>query len=261
MIISLKNKNALVGGSSGGLGKAIAVQLAASGAAVTLLARNEAKLQQALSDLPKEEGQQHRYIVADFSDFENYINILSKYFENNTVDILVNNTNGPHAGSVLEKTEADYQQAFTMLFQTVQFTTALALPHMQQAGWGRVINLTSRTVKEPVDTLALSNTIRAAVTTWAKTLANAVAKHGITVNNILTGNFDTERLKQLFTLQAEAQGKPLEEIYKTTNQQIPMQRLGAPQEMANVVTFLASNQASYVTGINIAVDGGLIKSL
>ena len=261
MLISLKNKNALVGGSSGGLGKAIAIQLAASGANVTLLARNEKKLKQALSELPDDGGQKHQYIVADFSEFDSYKKIITEYFENTTVDILVNNTNGPKAGSVLEKNEDDYLQAFTMLFQTVQFTTALALKHMQQNKWGRIINLTSRTVKEPVDTLALSNTIRAAITTWGKTLANAVAKDNITVNNILTGNFDTERLKQLFTLQAEAQEKPLEEIYKTTTQQIPAQRLGSPQEMANVVAFLASEQASYVTGTSIAVDGGLIKSL
>lgn len=261
MIISLKNKKALVGGSSGGLGKAIAMQLAASGAIVTLLARNEEKLQKTLSELPKEEGQEHRYIIADFSDFENYRKILAKYFENNTVDILVNNTNGPKAGSVLEKSEEDYEHAFSMLFQTVQYTTTLALKHMQQNHWGRIINLTSRTVKEPVETLALSNTIRAAVTTWAKTLANAVAKDGITVNNILTGNFDTERLKQLFQLQANAQGTPLQEIYDNATKQIPAQRLGKPEEMANVVTFLASEQASYVTGTSIAVDGGLIKSL
>ncbi len=261
MIISLKNKNALVGGSSGGLGKAIALQLAESGATVTLMARNEEKLKEALAGLSINEGQKHQYIVVDFSDFDNYKKIISNYFENNSVDILVNNTNGPKAGSVLEKTDADFQQAFSMLFQTVQFTTSLALKHMQQNKWGRIINLTSRTVKEPVDTLALSNTIRAAVTTWGKTLANAVAKDNITVNNILTGNFDTERLKQLFQLQADAQGKSLDEIYETTTQQIPAQRLGTPQEMANVVTFLASEQASYITGTNIAVDGGLIKSL
>lgn len=261
MIISLKNKNAFVGGSSGGLGKAIAIQLAESGATITLLARNEEKLKQVLSELSIDGGQKHQYLVADFSDFENYKKIIGEYFQSNTVDILVNNTNGPQAGSVLEKTDEDFQTAFTMLFQTVQFTTSLALKHMQQNKWGRIINLTSRTVKEPVDTLALSNTIRAAVTTWGKTLANAVAKDNVTVNNILTGNFDTERLKQLFEVQAGAKGISLEEVYKQSEAAIPMQRLGTPQEMANLVTFLASEQASYITGTNIAIDGGLIKSL
>lgn len=261
MIISLKNKNALVGGSSGGLGRAIAIQLAASGANVTLLARNEEKLKQTLSELSVTDGQKHQYIVADFSDFEYYKTIISKFISDNSVDILVNNTNGPKAGSVLEKNEDDFLQAFNMLFQTVQFTTSLVLKYMQQNKWGRIINLTSRTVKEPVDTLALSNTIRAAVTTWGKTLANAVAKDNITVNNILTGNFNTERLKQLFQLQADAHEKTLEEIYESTTKLIPAQRLGTPEEMANAVTFLASEQASYITGTSIAVDGGLIKSL
>lgn len=261
MIISLKNKNALIGGSSGGLGKAIAAQLAESGANVTLLARNEEKLKQAVSELPAGEGQKHQFLVADFSDFEGYKKAISEYFKNNAVDILVNNTNGPKAGSVLEKTVDDFQTAFNLLFQTVQFTTSLALKQMQQNKWGRIINLTSRTVKEPVDTLALSNTIRAAVTTWGKTLANAVAKDNITVNNILTGNFDTERLKQLFQGQADAKGVSLEEVYKQSEAAIPMQRLGTPQEMANLVAFLASEQASYITGTNIAIDGGLIKSL
>lgn len=261
MFISLHSKNALVGGSSGGLGKAIALQLAASGSNVTLLARNEQKLKQALSELPATVAQKHQYLVADFSNFDIYKKVISTYFENNTVDILVNNTNGPQAGSVLQKTDEDYQQAFNMLFQTLQFTTSLALKQMQLNKYGRIINLTSRTVKEPVDMLALSNTIRAAVTTWGKTLANAVAKDHITVNNILTGNFDTERLKQLFQSQADARGISLEEVYKQSEAAIPMHRLGTAQEMANLVTFLASEQASYITGTNIAIDGGLIKSL
>lgn len=261
MIISLKNKNALVGGSSGGLGKAIAVQLAASGANVTLLARNEEKLKSALSELDVTQGQQHKYVAADFSDFENYKIIIAEYFSNNTADILVNNTNGPKAGSVLEKTEADYQDAFSLLFQTVQLTTSLALPQMQRNKYGRIINLTSRTVKEPVDMLALSNTIRAAVTTWGKTVATAVAKDNITVNNILTGNFETERLRELFQGQADSKGISLQDVYQQSEAAIPMQRLGKPEELANVVTFLASEQASYITGTSIAIDGGLIKSL
>ncbi|MFV0606341.1 MAG: SDR family NAD(P)-dependent oxidoreductase, partial [Niabella sp.] len=198
MHISLENKKALVGGSSGGLGKSIAIQLADSGATVTLLARNEEKLIQAISELPTPFGQQHQYLVADFSGIDNYKQIIAGYFKHNAVDVLINNTNGPQAGPVTEKTDEDYLTAFSMLFRTVQYTTALALEQMQQNKYGRIINLTSRTVKEPADALALSNTIRAAVCTWGKTLANAVAKDNITVNNILTGNFDTERLKQLF---------------------------------------------------------------
>lgn len=261
MIISLKGQKALVGGSSSGLGKAIALQLAASGATVTLVARNENTLKETVSQLSKNENQQHGYIVADFSNFESFKKTITTYFENNSVDILINNTNGPKAGTVLQKTSDDYQDAFSLLFKTIEFATMCALKAMQQKKYGRIINLTSRTVKEPVENLALSNTIRAAITTWAKTLANAVAKDNITVNNILTGNFDTERLQQLFQLQADAQGKTLNEIISASKEAIPTGRLGKPEEMANVVTFLASKQASYITGTNITVDGGLMKSL
>ena len=141
MKISLKNKKALVGGSSGGIGKAIAQQLAASGASVTLMARNEDKLKVTLGSLDTSEGQSHQYLVVDFSDYEEYKKIISKYFESNTVDILVNNTQGPSAGNALEKNVDDYQDAFDLLFKTVVFTTELALLHMIQNQWGRVINV------------------------------------------------------------------------------------------------------------------------
>ncbi|MBK7098977.1 MAG: SDR family oxidoreductase [Sphingobacteriales bacterium] len=261
MIISLKNKKALVGGASQGLGKAIASQLAASGASVTIMARNEEKLKAVVDEMPKNEGQKHQYIVVDFSDFEHYKIRLYDYFKTNTVDILINNTNGPKAGTVLEKTDDDYLAAFNMIFQTVQFTTSLAIPHMKENGFGKIINLTSRTVREPADNLALSNTIRAAVVTWGKTLSRDVAKYNITVNNILTGNFDTERLKQLFELQAATKNISPKEVLNKAKTEIPMLRLGRPEEMANLVTFLASEQASYITGATIPIDGGLLKSI
>ncbi len=261
MLISLKNQIALVGGASQGLGKAIANQLAASGARVTIMARNEEKLKAVVQELPVPLGQHHEYIVVDFDDFEGYKALISDYFRHHTVSILVNNTQGPRAGTVLSLQPEDYLSAFNLLFQTVQYTTALAIPQMKQNHFGRVINLTSRTVKEPADNLALSNTIRAAVVTWGKTLSKDVAKHNITVNNILTGNFDTERLKQLFQLQAQAQGSSLEQVTQQAQADIPMQRLGKPEEMANLVAFLASEQASYITGTSIAIDGGLIRSL
>ncbi|MFT3903708.1 MAG: SDR family oxidoreductase [Niabella sp.] len=261
MIISLQNQYSLVGGASQGLGKAVAMQLAASGATVTVMARNEEALKSLVKELPAPHQQTHQYLVVDFGDFTSFMGIIEKYFQTNRVDILVNNTNGPKAGTVLEKNYADYQEAFSLLFQTVQHTTALAIPSMKEKGYGRIINLTSRTVKEPADNLALSNAIRAAVATWGKTLSRDVAKYNITVNNILTGNFDTARLKQLFQLQAEAKGIPLETIVAAAEAEIPIQRLGKPEELANMVTFLASPQASYVTGTSIAIDGGLLKSV
>jgi Dehydrogenases with different specificities (related to short-chain alcohol dehydrogenases) len=261
MNIVLNGRKALVGGASQGLGKAIAMQLAASGASVTIVARNEEKLKKVLQELPVTEEQQHGYIVADFSDYGRYKAIMNDYFSSHSVDILINNTNGPKAGTVSEQTDADYQAAFSLLFQTVQYTTSLALQAMKEKQYGRIINLTSRTVKEPADNLALSNTIRAAVVAWGKTLARDVGKYNITVNNILTGNFDTERLRELFTLQAQAQNTTLEAITQKAEADIPLQRLGKPEELASLVTFLASEQASYITGTSIPVDGGLLKSI
>lgn len=261
MIISLKNKKALVGGASQGLGKAVAMQLAASGASVTIMARNEEKLKQVISALPSTEGLAHHYLVVDFSDFESFKAKMDDFFSAHFVDILVNNTNGPKAGTVLEKNDADYLSAFNLLFQTVQYTTALAVKGMKENHYGRIINLTSRTVKEPADNLALSNTIRAAVVAWGKTLSRDVGRYNITVNNILTGNFDTERLSELFGIQAKAQNISIDEITKKAEADIPLQRLGKPKELANIVTFLASEQASYITGTSVPVDGGLLKSI
>jgi 3-oxoacyl-[acyl-carrier protein] reductase len=197
MEISLIGKKALVGGSSAGIGKAIAEQLAESGASVTLMARSEDKLRKIVAGLPTEKGQEHKYLRVDFLDFDNYKEIISNYFENNHVDILVNNTQGPEPGSALEKTIDDYQKAFNLLFKNSVFTTELALKNMLINKWGRIINVASVSVKEPLSYLALSNTIRAALVTWAKSLATDVGVSGITVNSILTGNLDTERITQL----------------------------------------------------------------
>ncbi|HOZ97189.1 MAG TPA: SDR family oxidoreductase [Niabella sp.] len=261
MVISLANKVAWVGGATSGLGRAIAHQLAESGATVIAASRNEDKLKATITSLPVTFGQKHQFLQVDFDQFDEYKKIVDAFFQNQQVDILVNNTGGPPAGNVLTKSETDFQKAFNMLFQTVQYTTSKALPDMESKGFGRIINLTSRTVKEPADNLALSNTIRAAVTTWGKTLANAVAKNNITVNNILTGNFDTERLHSLFQSSAAAQNISVEEVVAQAAAAIPAKRLGRPEELANFVTFLASDQASYITGTSVAVDGGMIRSL
>lgn len=261
MQIFLNGKKALVGASSSGLGKAIALQLAASGATVTLLARNEAVLQELAATLPRPGQQEHQYLVADFSDIDAYKQKIDDYFAANQADILVNNTSGPSPGTALEKKDADYVTAFNLLFRTVQYTTEKALPHMIANRFGRIINLTSRSVKEPIEALALSNTIRSAVVTWGKTLATQVAKDHITVNNILTGNFETGRILELYEREAAAKGLSLETYKTQALETIPMKRLGQPEEMGNLVTFLASAQAAYITGTSIAIDGGLIKSV
>jgi 3-oxoacyl-[acyl-carrier protein] reductase len=261
MNVSLKNKKALVGGSSSGIGKAIATQLAASGASVTLMSRSEEKLKHAILELSATEGQKHGYLVVDFTDFEAYQKIISNYFKEHTVDILVNNTQGPEAGSALEKKVSDYQQAFDLLFKTVVFTTELAIAQMQKNHWGRIINVASVSVKEPLSYLALSNTIRAAVTTWAKSLATDVGVHKITVNNILTGYFDTNRIAQLNSKKAEQLNISEDEVRAEMESRVPLKRIGNPEEYGFLVAFLASDKAAYITGTNIPIDGGLLKSL
>ena len=261
MNINLNRKTALVGGSSGGIGKAIAQQLAESGASVTLMSRNADKLKRIVANLPTDQGQKHQYLVVDFSDFEGYATIISAYFENNTIDILVNNTQGPSAGSALEKLTEDYQQAFDLLFKTVVFTTELALQQMKENTWGRIINVASVSVKEPLSYLALSNTIRAAVVTWAKSLATDVGQYNITVNSILTGYFDTVRIEQLNAKKAEQLGIPASDVRADMESKVPVKRIGDPKEYGYLVAFLASDQAAYITGTQIPIDGGLLKSL
>lgn len=261
MQISLKGRKALVGGSSKGLGKAIAMQLAESGATVTLLARNESKLQSALKELPVPFDQKHQYLVADFSDFQQLKSIITSYFADNSIDILVNNTNGPAAGGVLDKGTDDYQQSFDLLFKTVCFIAMEALAGMRAANYGRIINLSSVTVKEPLQNLVLSNTIRSAVISWAKTLSREIAPAGITVNNILTGYFDTERLNEINQAQA-ANNNINPEAYKSQMKAlIPAGRFGNPAEFAYLVAFLASEQSAYITGTSIPIDGGLLRSV
>lgn len=261
MNISFKGKKALVGGSSGGIGKAIAQQLAASGANVTLMARNEDKLKSVLESLAASDGQSHQYLVVDFSDYQGYEKSISKFFESNSVDILVNNTQGPSAGNALEKNVDDYQDAFNLLFKTVVFTTELALVNMINNQWGRVINVASISAKEPLSYLALSNSIRAGLVTWAKSLSIEVGEKLITVNSILTGYFDTERIAQLNAKKAEQLGISEDEVLAEMKSRVPLKRIGDPKEYGYLVAFLASDNAAFITGTQIPIDGGLLKSL
>ncbi len=261
MNISLLGKKALVGGSSKGIGKAIAEQLASSGASVTLMARNEEDLKSVVSKLDTEQGQKHGYLLVDFSDFERLREVLKEFFQTNNIDILVNNTQGPEAGGALEKRVEDYQNAFNLLFKSVVLTTELAIAHMQRNQWGRIINVASISVKEPLNYLALSNSIRAAVVTWAKSLSIDVGKDNITVNNILTGYFDTDRIAQLNSKKAEKMGISPTEVRAEMEERVPAKRIGKPEEYGYLVTFLASDKAAYISGTNIPIDGGLLKSL
>ena len=261
MEISLKGKKALVGGASAGIGWAVAKQLAESGAEVTLMARNKQKLEKLVSELDRNAGQDHSYIAVDFNDFHTYSKQIAAYFAENTVDILINNTQGPSAGGALEKNIEDYQEAFDLLFKSVVFTTHQALKHMLEQKWGRVINIASVSVKEPLSYLALSNSIRAAVVTWAKSLAIDVGPHGITVNSILTGFFNTERLTQLNSKKAEKLGVPESEVWKAMEDLTAVKRIGDPEEYGYLASFLASDKSAFITGCAIPLDGGYLKSL
>ncbi|MCA5006561.1 SDR family oxidoreductase [Sphingobacterium bovistauri] len=261
MEINLIGKKALIGGCTSGIGRAIAEQLALCGANVTLVARNEGKLEDLIKKLDISKGQHHNFIVADFSDFESYKNIIMDFFATHSIDILVNNTQGPNPGTVEQKSEADYQEAFNLLFQNAVYTTNLAVSGMKQRRFGRVINVSSMTVKEPQDNLVLSNTMRTALVSWSKSLSNVVAKDNITVNSVMTGYFDTERLSSLMENQAKSQGVSFEEIKSKRVDSVPMGRLGDPKEYGYLVAFLASEYASFLTGASIPLDGGIAKTI
>ena len=261
MIISLKSKKALVGGSSKGLGNAVAYQLAMSGASVTLVSSNKDRLIKTVNDLRNKTGINHDYLVVDYNNFEDYKKIIKKYLDTNPIDILINNTQGPKGGNVMNVSIEDYQKSFDLLFKSVVFTTMLAIENMKKNKWGRIINMASMSVKEPLSYLALSNSIRSAVTTWGKTLSNDLGLYNITVNNILTGYFDTERINQLNLDKAKKLNIDVEEVYNTMKELVPLKRIGDPKEFSYLVTFLASDNAAYINGANIPIDGGLIKSL
>ena len=261
MKIDLTGKYALVGGATGGIGKAIALVLAECGAEIYLMARNKEKLQVTLQELSTDNGQSHGLIVTDFMDYDNHKLILQNFFANHHVDILINNTNGPAGGEIESKSESDYLQAFNLLFQNAVFTSNLVLNHMKKQGFGRIINVSSLTVKEPQDSLILSNTMRIALVSWCKSLANAVASDGITVNSIMTGYFATDRLYSLMEAQAKKQGAPLLNIEKARIESIPAKRLGDPKEYGYLAAFLASPFANYLTGASIPLDGGLSKAV
>ena len=258
MKIDLTGKNALVGGSSKGIGLGIATELANSGASVCLMARNETKLKEIVDQLPNSEN--HSYLVVDFSKFEEYKIKIEEYIKNNQVDILVNNTQGPPAGNSLSKNIDSYQEAFDLLFKSVVHTTSLVIPHMQKNKWGRIINVTSVSVKEPRNYLVLSNSIRSAVVAWAKSLSVDLGPDGITVNSILTGYFDTERIKELNKEKSKSLNISETEVLDKMKSLVPVSRLGRPEEYGYLVSFLSSDNAAYINGASIPIDGGLLKS-
>ena len=259
---SLNGKRALVCGSSQGIGRAIAVHFAKMGAEVILLSRNQTGLNNVLDILNIENDQKHTHLVADFSAPEVLKQILTeKLPELGPVHILLNNTGGPSPGLIQDAVPDQFIDAFSKHIICNQILVQAVMESMKMDGFGRIINIISTSVKQPIPGLGVSNTIRGAVASWSKTLAAELAPFGITVNNILPGATDTARLQAIVDAKATKMNKSREQIVTDFKREIPMGRFARPEEIANVAGFLASELASYVTGVSIPVDGGRTSCL
>lgn len=262
MNLDLTGKNALVGGSTQGLGWATAVELALLGANVTLLARDEEKLKARVAELDTSKGQQHGYAVADFSDPETLKTALQMYQQRiSKTHILVNNTGGPAGGPILDAAPEAFLAAFSAHLICNQLLVQAVVPGMKEAGFGRIVNVISTSVKQPLPGLGVSNTIRGAVASWAKTLAGELGPFGITVNNVLPGYTRTARLDAVATMRAKASGKSQEEIETAMMADIPARRFGEAYEFGAAAAFLCTPAAAYINGVALAVDGGRTSSL
>lgn len=256
MDINLKGKNALVCGSSGGIGKATAIELSNLGANVTLLARNSEALTEALKELHHGPGQHHDFIIADTSKHEDFRHKLIGLAAQKTIHILVNNSGGPPAGDLLSADIETFRNAFDQHLLANQIAVKVLVPEMKKIASGRIINIISTSVKQPLHGLGVSNTVRAAVANWSKTLATELARWNITVNNVLPGATETDRLNAIVSNKAANNKVSSEKIREEMIAEIPMKRFGKPEEIAAAVAFLASPAAAYITGTQITVDGG-----
>ena len=265
MNLDLKGKNAFVGGSSKGIGKAIAFELARLGASVTLVGREEPSLMQCLIDMSfiGSSEQRHDYVAVDFSDPDKVKSAVERHMKksNKAYHILVNNTGGPGSGKIVDAEEKDFIKAFEAHVICNQVLTKLFLEGMKKSGYGRIVNIISTSVKQPLPNLGVSNTIRAAVANWAKTMANELGEFGITVNNVLPGATETDRLTAIVKTKSEKTKLSVEAVREEMLKEIPMKRFGKADEIANAVAFLASPAAAYINGINVPVDGGRTGSL
>ena len=256
--LDLSGKHALVCGASQGIGLAAAQQLAGLGARVTLLARNLDRLNEALSSLP---GEGHAVAVADFQRPDEVKRVAKDIVEAHDVHILINNSGGPAGGPITDAAEEAFLNTFKQHLINNQLLAQAVLPGMRRAGWGRIVNVISTSVKAPLVGLGVSNTVRGAVANWAKTWANEVASDGITVNNVLPGATLTGRLTSLAAAKAEATGSTSEEVLAGMAAKVPAGRVGQPEEVGYAIAFLCSPAAGYISGINLPVDGGRTPSL
>ncbi len=253
MDLGIKSKRALVMASSKGLGKSVALQLATEGVEVMICGRNEASLIETAKEITALSKTKIHFTVGDLSSADDRKKILNACKDKmGAIDILVTNSGGPPFGDFEKHEETDWEQAYKLLLESVVGMIKGVLPEMKKNKWGRIVTITSQAVKQPVDGLILSNSIRASVVGLVKTLSNELGSFNITVNNVMPGYTQTERLENLI--------KANPDLMKVTNE-IPLGRIGKPEEFANAVTFLASERASYITGVSLAVDGGWIKGI
>jgi len=261
MDLNLHGKQAIVCGSTQGIGKATAIELALLGASVTLIARNEAKLQETVTELNTEQEQQHDYLVADFTQPDVLTHKIQAYVQQKlAVHILVNNTGGPAGGPILEASLQDFTQALASHLLCNHILAQAVVPLMKKAQYGRIINIISTSVKQPLPGLGVSNTTRGAVANWAKTLSYELAADGITVNNILPGATVTARHTSLIQAKAEKTGQPIAAIEADMLKNIPAGRFGEAKEVAAAAAFLATPAAAYINGVSIQVDGGRVST-
>jgi 3-oxoacyl-[acyl-carrier protein] reductase len=256
MDLSLKNKTAVICGSSQGIGLAIAKELASLGAHCVLLARNAETLASVIQDLPNPFDQHHHFYVADFDNPESLKKIIESFVSKHPVHILINNTGGPASGPIVDATEEQFLNTFNRHLICNHILAQAVIPSMKAEGYGRIINIISTSVKTPLPNLGVSNTIRGAVASWAKTMANELGQFNITVNSVLPGATKTQRLATIISKNAEKKNVNIDEVEDAMMHEIPMKRFGEASEIAAVAAFLASPAASYVNGVSIPVDGG-----
>jgi len=261
MEINLKNKTAWVFGGSKGIGRAIAIELAKAGASILLIARNKNALHKTYDELCTQQHQQHDMLSIDMSKLDLLKSTLEEYRNLNSVDILINNSGGPTGGLAHMADVDEYLHAFNQHVLAAQTVSQIVLKIMKGKQFGRIINIISTSVKQPINGLGVSNTIRGAMANWSKTISNEIAPFGITVNNILPGATETERLSSLIEKTASKNNCSTDIVIKNLKQSIPVGRFAQPEELAYLVVFLCSNYANYINGINIPVDGGRTKSL
>lgn len=262
MNLDLTNKNALVCGASQGLGLATATELAMLGANVIVASRNEEKLRSVAEQLDISKGQRHIFLAIDLSQPETVKQSVTLFLQKvGIIHILVNNAGGPPSGPMIDTDAAQIEKAFRTHVISSHLLAQLVVPGMKNEGYGRIVNIISTSVKQPIIGLGISNLVRAAVANWAKTLANEISSYGITVNNVLPGFTNTNRLSYLFKKQASDRGLTHEDVRKMTISSIPSKRLGEPAELGAAVAFLCSPAAAYINGINLPVDGGRTGSL